>query len=121
MTDLFFSGDLSFAFFDLSFVAVSLTGFTDFEPFVAVFIALGAIAEQVGRFANANVLFSISYTTSFFNLYGAKMFRDSAQHINMLFCAKVKRSFFIPISLVRMLCAWSAVVTAPLLLPSMYT
>ena len=94
---------------------------------VPVFIAfmfmavLGAIAEQVGRFANANVLFSISYTTSSFNLYGAKMFRDSAQHINMLFCAKVKLSFFIPISLVRVLCAWSAVVTAPLLLPSMYT
>ena len=33
----------------------------------------------------------------------------------------VKRSFFTPTSLLRVLCAWSAVVTAPLLLPSMYT
>jgi hypothetical protein len=82
---------------------------------------LGAIAEQDGRFANANVLLSISYTTSSFNPYRAKMFRDSAQHINILFCAGVKRSFFIPISLLRVLCSWSAVVTAPLLLPSMYT
>jgi hypothetical protein len=79
---------------------------------------LGAIAKQVGRFANANVLLSISYTTSSLNPYEAKMFRDSAQHINMLFCAGVKRSFFTPISLWRVLCEWGAVVTAHLLLPS---
>ena len=49
---------------------------------------------------------------------------------DILFCARairigerggVKRSFFNRTSLLRMLCAWSAVVTAPLLLPSMYT
>ena len=49
---------------------------------------------------------------------------------DILFCARairigerggVKRSFFNRTSLLRMLCAWSAVVTAPLLLTSMYT
>ena len=79
--------DLSFAFFDLPFAAVALVGFTDFGPFVAVFIAfmavLGATAEQVGIFANASVLLPISYATSSLNPYGAKMFMDAAQHINI--------------------------------------
>ena len=59
--------------------------FIDFGPFVAVFIAfmavLGAIAEQVGICANANVLLPVSYTTSSLNPYGAKMSMDAAQHI----------------------------------------
>ena len=61
----------------------------DFGPFVAVFIAFmvfiafvaAFIAEQVGIFANANVLLPVSYTTSSLNPYGAKMFMDAAQHI----------------------------------------
>ena len=60
------------------FVAVFIA-FMVFIAFVAVFIAF--IAEQVGIFANANVLLPVSYTTSSLNPYGAKMFMDAAQHI----------------------------------------
>ena len=87
MSDLFLSGDLSFAFFGLPFAVVAFIVFIDLGRFVAVFIAfmavLGATAEQVGIFANARVLLPINYATSSLNPYGAKMFMDAPQHINI--------------------------------------